>query len=390
MAPRTLLLRLITLGLALAIPLSATPAFANGNLGGEDLSKSGIRVGAPLDPEVPVPALPKIGAQSWLIADLETGEVLASRNAHQKLPPASTIKALTALTLLPRLNPTATTRVDMRSAGTYGTRVGIVSGRRYSHDALFHALLLHSGNDAALALAYASGGVVKTSALMSAEAKRIQALNTVPRSPHGLDTPGQVSTAYDLALIAREGLRRSDFSKYVRTWSYKFPNVGKSGTARTIYNQNGLLKSYKGSLGVKTGYTTQARNTFIGAASRDGRSIVVTLMKLPYGYGRDKTAQAMLDWGFAAAGKVEPVGVLVEPVKPAAALKTKNVSSVVPLEGAITNSSSDGGSGGIPGVVQFVLFVLLTLAALRTRVLIRQHLRRRRRQARSPLRTSHA
>jgi len=288
---------------ALAGPVAAS------DIGGLQLRNPGVVVNLVAGVEPP----PETEATSYLVADLTTGEVLAAKNAHMKLPPASTLKTLTALTLLPRLKPRALYRARYSDQNVIGTKVGLFPGRSYSIDSLWHGLLLLSGNDAALALAHAAGGFDKTVALMNKKARQLRAFDTVARTPHGLDARNQVSSAYDLALIARAAMKRRDFRRYVETKDYVFPHSGKKNVPLKIDNQNKLLTAYSGTIGVKTGYTTQAKNTYIVAATRDGRTIIVTLMHLTY--GRDALATQLLDWGFNADGKVRPVGVLVAPLK---------------------------------------------------------------------------
>ncbi|MFM7500294.1 MAG: D-alanyl-D-alanine carboxypeptidase family protein, partial [Actinomycetota bacterium] len=144
---------------------------------------------------------------------------------------------------------------------------------------------------------------------MLAKARSIQAYDTIPKSPHGLDTPGQVSSAYDLALIARAAMKEKNFRKIVATKTYVFPKSGPRNVDRKIRNLNKLIFTYPGVIGVKTGYTTKGRNTYIGIAERDGRTIIITFMHLRY--GRDALAKKLFDWGFEAVGKVEPIGELV-------------------------------------------------------------------------------
>ncbi len=128
--------------------------------------------------------------------------------------------------------------------------------------------------------------------------------------PTGLDSDGQYSSAYDLALFARAGLARPDFAKYAATKYTNFP-LAKKGSYQ-VANQNKLLFNYDGALGVKTGYTTLARNTFIGAARRNGHTLVVTLMNSPHGITEDATN--LLNWGFDSYEALTPVGTLVKPV----------------------------------------------------------------------------
>jgi D-alanyl-D-alanine carboxypeptidase (penicillin-binding protein 5/6) len=200
--------------------------------------------------------MPRVHAASWLLADLTTGEVLATKAPHRRLPPASTLKTLTAVTLLPRLDPDKVYRARWSDVSAEGSHVGLVVGGTYTVHDLFNGMLLPSGNDAASALAHANGGWPKTLGQMNAEARRLGAHDTVAKNPSGLDQPGQVSSAYDLALIARAGLARDDFAEYVSTISADFPGQmpkkkGKKRPTYRIYNQNDLLyNGFQGAVGV--------------------------------------------------------------------------------------------------------------------------------------------
>jgi len=289
--------------------LSAMAGSADGKqvIGGGRLGESGVIVNSVEGDGVSAP--PSTPALSYLIADFETGEVLAAKNPHKKLPPASTLKTLTALTLMSRINMDKRYKASWREASTIGNKVGMWKNRTYTVRDIWYGLMLGSGNDAGVALATMSGGIKKTSALMLAKARSIQAYDTIPKSPHGLDTPGQVSSAYDLALIARAAMKEKNFRKIVATKTYVFPKSGPRNVDRKIRNLNKLIFTYPGVIGVKTGYTTKGRNTYIGIAERDGRTIIITFMHLRY--GRDALAKKLFDWGFEAVGKVETVGELV-------------------------------------------------------------------------------
>lgn len=293
----------------LILALTATSFAANGDevIGGGRLGESGVIFDDTKGDGISAP--PDTLASSFIIADLDTGEILAAKNPHKKLPPASTLKTLTALTLLPRLDMNKIYVGTKKEPATIGNKVGIYPGRKYKIKDIWYGLMLDSGNDAGVALANASGGIKKTAALMQAKAKSIQAFDTTPKSPHGLDTPGQLSSAYDLALIARAAMERSDFRKIVKTKRYTFPKSGPKNVNRKIKNLNKLLFTYPGTLGVKTGWTTRGQNTYIGVVKRDGHTIIITFMHLKY--GRDALAKALFDWGFKAIGEVEPVGKLV-------------------------------------------------------------------------------
>jgi len=299
----------LVVALASAMFSSAMAGSADGKqvIGGGRLGESGVIVNSVEGDGVSAP--PSTSALSYVIADFETGEVLAAKNPHKKLPPASTLKTLTALTLMSRIDMDKRYKASWREASIIGNKVGMWKNRTYTVRDIWYGLMLGSGNDAGVALATMSGGIKKTSALMLAKARSIQAYDTIPKSPHGLDTPGQVSSAYDLALIARAAMKDKNFRKIVATKTYVFPKSGPRNVDRKIRNLNKLIFTYPGVIGVKTGYTTKGRNTYIGIAERDGRMIIITFMHLRY--GRDALAKKLFDWGFEAVGKVEPVGELV-------------------------------------------------------------------------------
>ena len=301
--------KVLAISLTLAISVSVLPgaAEAKNTIGGGRLGEKGVIYNSAEGDGVSAP--PETSALSYLVADFETGEVLAAKNPHKKLPPASTLKTLTALTLLSRINMNRTYTGTWREPSTIGNKVGIWKNRKYKVRDIWYGLMLHSGNDAGVALANMSGGIKKTAKLMRAKAESIQAYDTIPKSPHGLDTPGQVSSAYDLALIARAAMKNKNFRKIVATKTYVFPHSGPRNVNRKIKNLNKLMFTYPGVIGVKTGYTTKGRNTYIGIAKRDGRTIIITFMHLRY--GRDALAKKLFDWGFDAVGNVDPVGELV-------------------------------------------------------------------------------
>lgn len=315
----------LAIGVALAISLGvglAGPAHAVEPIGGPQLAGTGTIV----DPGPSATPLPDVGATTWLIADLDSGAILATRGPHVKRPPASTFKTLTALTLIPRLDAEEVYVTTYDDVAIEGSRVGLVENGEYTIAELFLGLFLQSGNDAAMALANANGGMDRTIAQMNEELQRLQAFDTVAKNTSGLPAQGQISSAYDLALIAREGLQDREFRQYATTISIpNYPGYmptepgGTRGTF-TIANQNPLLNPidgrapYEGAIGLKTGWTTEAGKTFIGAAQRGDTSLVVTVMNFS-GPTYDAAAP-LLDWGFANIDAVTPVGYLVDPVRP--------------------------------------------------------------------------
>ncbi|MEV4559344.1 D-alanyl-D-alanine carboxypeptidase [Kitasatospora sp. NPDC049285] len=317
----------------LVVSLGAPAARADGAdapppavVGGERLGMAGVQV-SPLPGAPPLPT--GLTGKSWMVADAGSGEVLASFNPHSQLPPASTLKMLFAVTVLPKFPAATVHRVapaELMGMGAGSSLVGIKEDLDYKVEDLWRGVFLSSGNDAVHVLAHMNGGVEPTVAEMQARAEALQARDTHVVTPDGYDMDGQLSSAYDLTLFARAGLKNADFRAYCGTRSAQFPGAVDKTTGQRgsfgIANTDRLLGTYPGLIGVKNGYTTNAGATFTGAAERGGRTLLVTVMHTvtnPKVY--DETA-ALLDWGFAAADKVTPVGTLAEdrgvPVAPAA------------------------------------------------------------------------
>ncbi|HTY70834.1 MAG TPA: D-alanyl-D-alanine carboxypeptidase [Actinomycetes bacterium] len=345
---RTLAVLVLAAG---AAGLATAPAHATGSpVGGPALASRGVVV----DYAAGVSRLPKVQAASWVVADATTGEVLAAKAPHVRHRPASTLKTLTAVTLLPRLDKSATYVATDADARVEGSKAGLVPNAPYTVDQLFYGMFLPSGNDAATALAKAAGGVRSTVALMNAEAKTLQALDTTVVNPTGLDADGQYSSAYDLALIFRAGLARPDFRLYIGTLEHPMPGkMPKKGHPRKTYelwNQDRLLQQgYPGLIGGKTGYTTLAGRTFVAAAQRGGHTIIVTLMGIKEPSAA--AARSLLAWGFHNASKAHPVGILVPPASttahaaPSAAAAASPGAAKATPSVATTHAKTSGTSG---------------------------------------------
>ncbi|MFB7594101.1 D-alanyl-D-alanine carboxypeptidase family protein [Streptomyces sp. NPDC056160] len=387
-ASAALLSASLTAPAALAAPAlktgspAAPPAHMSG-VGGARLGQAGTQVS--LTPGVPV--LPKdLSGRSWIVADAESGQVLASHNAHWRLPPASTLKMLFADTVLPKFPKTQKHKVapsDLAGMGEGSSLVGIKENETYAVHDLWLGVFLRSGNDAVHVLSAMNGGVPQTVKDMNAHAQDLQALDTHVVSPDGYDAPGQVSSAYDLTLFARSGLQKKDFREYCSTVRAEFPGETKKGkkgkTSRgsfEIQNTNRLLSGdpglsvYPGIAGVKNGYTTNAGNTFTGVAERNGKVLLVTVMN-PQKTEHDEVYREtgrLFDWGFKAVGKVQPVGTLVAP-RSAAAGNGQPGSTPGPGQvggrtaGAGASASAKSGSGGMGVALGIAGGVLVLLAA---------------------------
>lgn len=371
--------------LAGAVPAGAEQDAKNPDVGGA-LDRQGVVLNGQPTP------LPAGNVKSFVVSDLDTGEILAASNAHLPLPPASTLKMLTALTVLPRINLDAIYTAVDQDAAVDGSKVGIVPGSTYTARQLMEGLFLISGNDAANAVANLNGGLKTTLRQMQAEAWRVHAYDTVPSTASGLDAPGQVTTAYDLALIARAGMARRDFARFAGTVNSTFPTAGTDDpTTRAtfeIWNQNDLLNGgFEGAIGVKSGFTTQAGRTFAAAAERGGKRYLVTLMGIEG--NTYSTGAAYLEWAFANAEALRPVATLPEPKydisqTDAAQLISADGTPVTPV--AATQSAPESAtladpaaSASGPGLfaksVPFILGITIACCLLLWLGLRRQHRR---------------
>lgn len=257
---------------------------------------------ADADIQPPGTALIPVGpAQGWIVADMATGQVLAGRDMDVRHPPASTIKTLLALVALDELNLDSTVVANVADTQVECSCIGIKPGRTYSARQLLDALLLVSGNDAANTLADMLGGFDTAVAKMNAKAVALGAPDTHAATPSGLDGPGGTgwTTPRDLAIIFRAAMNNPVFAQVTAKPSATFP--GANGDA-VIVNENELLGRYPGTLGGKTGFTNAARKTYVAAAQRDGRRLVIAMM---YGLVVEggptywDQAAGLLDWGFA-------------------------------------------------------------------------------------------
>jgi len=297
----------------------AAPAVSPAAIGGAQLSGRGVIVSYPSAGSVP--RLPNVKASAFVIADADTGQVLAARDPHGWYRPASTLKVLTAIALIPVLNPDATVVASKQAVSVTPNVVGLLPGHAYKISDLFTALLTISANDAAVALTQAAGSFGQGMAVINAEARHLQADDTVAVQPNGLDAPGQHTSAYDLALIARQALRMPAFLRYDQAITAKFPVSAKKSV--TLYNQNALLTSYPGAVGGKIGWTSAAGATYVGMARRNGVTLIVTLLHCPALTEID-VGKSLLNWGFAVDGKVSEVGTLVSAREPAAPVPARS------------------------------------------------------------------
>ena len=304
-------------------------------------------------------------ATAWTLVDLDSGDVLAARDPHGRYQPASILKTLTSVTLLPLLPGNRVVRVGPDAANAEGSAVGIVAGGRYTVDQLFTGLLLMSGNDTAAALADAAGGVGHTVALMNQTALRLGAYDTFVQTPSGLDGWQQLTSAYDMAIFLRSAVNMPRFVAYDRQESSRLPAQNINGHrygSVWLGNQNqNFLTTVPGALVAKNGFTDAASHTYLCAAERHGRRLgVIFLRAQRYPLDQWQQAAALLDWGYAL-----PRGVAVGHLDaPPATQNTASPSVDRPATSAAQPPSAKRQGSGAPSSTLIVIIVAGVAAAV--------------------------
>lgn len=250
---------------------------------------------------------PKVRMRAWLVADAETGAVLAHRDSDRVLPVASLTKLLTALTAVEQVPP-GRHRAPRWAAQQTCSCAGVKAGRRYTRGALLTGALLPSGNDAAEALAAAHPrGRWGFYAAMDDVAARLGARRTHAGNASGLTTGRGYSTARDMAIILEAALRRPALARLLGTrTSARFRPAG--GRARLVPQKTHYVQTYADSAG-KAGYTSAALNTLAVQTTVDGHRFTVVTLGAPGGYSTSGT-RALAEWAAAHRDLLRPVGRL--------------------------------------------------------------------------------
>ena len=237
-----------------------------------------------------------IASRSALLIDAQTGEVLYARNPDERLLPASTTKLMTALIVYEKLggpNGEATISEDDRAEPS---NIPVVPGEAISIDTLFHALLIESANDSARALGrYVAGSDAAFVAMMNQRALAMGCFNTHFYNPNGLPAPQgtHFTSCADLMRIFRADLKYPYLVKIMSTKEYEIRTA--SGT-HILHNHNRLLGYYPGMGPAKTGWTVASRHTYACSVTRNGHTLLLTLLDSP---DKWRDAQILFNWGFA-------------------------------------------------------------------------------------------
>lgn len=219
------------------------------------------------------PGAGAISAQKAILLDGATGRVLYEKRADEKSLIASTTKIMTALVVCEQCNVLDRFRIPREAVGIEGSSIYLKEGEVLTVQELLYGMMLHSGNDAATALAIFCGGTVEGFAqLMNDKARFLGMRDTHFVNPHGLDAPNHYSTARDLAVLADYAMKNPVFAQTVSTRSV---TIG----SRVLTNHNKLLWRVEGADGVKTGFTKAAGRILVSSAKRDGRRLVAVTIE---------------------------------------------------------------------------------------------------------------
>lgn len=232
---------------------------------------------------------PELSAQSAILIDAGTGRVLFAQSPDRQSKVASTTKIMTGLLVCERCDLAAEFEIPAEAVGVEGSSMYLKAGETYTIRELLYGLMLQSGNDAAQALAICAAGSVEAFVSdMNERAAALGLVNTHFANPSGLDQEGHVSTARDLAMLARTAMENETFREIVSTRSFVIGN-------RVLTNHNKLLWYYDGAIGVKTGYTSSAGRVLVSCAQRDGRRLIAVTIRDRDDWNDHK---ALLDYGF--------------------------------------------------------------------------------------------
>ena len=279
---------------------------------------------------------PEVSAQSAVVLTADTGTVLFEKDGHTPRPVASTTKIMTALLALEAAQEQGDPLVDITQemVAVEGSSMGLQAGDSISLTGLAAGMLLASGNDAANAAAlYLDGSLESFAARMNQRAAALGMEDTHFVTPSGLDGEdaqglGHLSTAYDMALLARAALENQAFRQLCSSPSLAV-EFAEPVKRVTYTNHNKLLTQYQGCVGVKTGFTKEAGRCLVSAAERDGALLIAVTLNAPNDW---EDHAALLDYGFTQ----------VEPYQ----LAGGDVRLTVPVVGSPVEAVSLRGSNG--------------------------------------------
>lgn len=257
------------------------------------------------------PSEPSVSAVSAVLINADTGGTIFEKNADEKRAVASTTKIMTALLTLESGQLDRRFTVDSMAIRVEGTSMGLRKGDIVTRRALCYGMLLPSGNDASNAAAVnISGSLSAFAEKMNEKAAQLGMNDSHFITPSGLDAPEHYSTARDMAKLTRAALKNEDFRAICGLTSATL-EFGNPPYSRKLYNSNKLLKQYEGCIGVKTGFTDNARRCLVSAAERDGVTLIAVTLNAPDDWSDHKK---LFDYGFSMVNsqEISPESVSVD------------------------------------------------------------------------------
>ena len=237
-----------------------------------------------------------INSRSCIIYDRNSHMVLYGKNETKQVKMASTTKIMTSLIIIEKCNLSETIEISKKAAGTGGSRLGLKAGDKITIKDLLYGLMLCSGNDAAVALAeYAGGDIQSFAELMNNKAHELGLTNTHYESPHGLDSDGHYTTAYELAVLTDYALKNETFASIVGTKNY---TVTINGYPKNLSNTNELLGYLNGVYGVKTGFTNGANRCLVTACKRNNMDIICVVLGADTKKFRTQDSIKLIEYAF--------------------------------------------------------------------------------------------
>ncbi|MTI48486.1 MAG: D-alanyl-D-alanine carboxypeptidase [Firmicutes bacterium] len=256
---------------------------------------------------------PIVTSEAAILIDAETGEVLFEKNSHVSLYPASTTKIMTGILAIENCDLDEEVVIPREATlGIEGSHIALEPGEVLTMENLLYALLIESANDAAKAIAiHISGSVEDFAKLMNEKAKELGAYDTNFVNPNGLHDDNHVTTAYDLSLITRYAMKNKVFANIVKEYLYTIDTTNKKSEPRYLKSSNKMLYSddeirvdgkyiptkYYGAIGVKTGYTPEAKNCLVTAVKRDNHTLITVVLKA-VGRNLYEDTHNLMNYGF--------------------------------------------------------------------------------------------
>lgn len=253
---------------------------------------------------VSAPPPPGVSAQTAIMIEAKSGEVLYEKNADEKAYPASITKILTALLAIENGDLDKKVKISPNASGVEGSSIYLEVGEKIALRDLVYGLMLRSGNDAAIAISEAVGGTKEQFVeMMNQRARELGAFNTHFMNPNGLHDPNHYTTARDMALISKAAMKNPEFKKVAAAKSWE-TNRGE-GKYNYFYNKNKVVYQYDGGNGIKIGYTKAAGRTLVASSERDGMELICVVMNAPNWF---QDTYQLMDYAYAqyTTAKISP------------------------------------------------------------------------------------